>query len=211
MDTIGVAAIDSHPVVLEGVAAVLARNAPDIELLGIARSCAEHLSGPGADADVVLLELGLSRRPRVEVTVARLVAHGQAVIVLTGEERPMPLLRAVEAGAAGLILKADPVEAIPAVIRDVHHGRPASSGPLAESLLAEARLGARLSVRQVEILEAVSSGLPYRLVAKELGIAEVTVREHLSRAAQAYRMGGVDIGNVHGLISRARADGHLSE
>ena len=61
------------------------------------------------------------------------------------------------------------------------------------------------------VLRGVAHGRLDKCIAFELGISEVTVREHLSRAARAYREGGVDIGNVHGLISRARADGHLDE
>ena len=103
----------------------------------------------------------------------------------------------------------DPVESIAQSIRDALAGRLACSGPLAAILLTDATLVTKVSQRQVEILRAVSAGMPYRMVARELGISEATVREHLARATQAYREAGFETGNVHGLISRARADGHL--
>lgn len=211
MSLIRVAAMDNHPIVLEGVGAALARSAPDMELVAIADSCDGLLGGPGAQADVVLLDLKMPGQAPAHETVTRLVERGIVVLLFTAEERPMPVRRAIQAGAAGLVLKVDPIETIAQAIRDAHVGRLACSGPLAAMLLTDESLGTRLSERQIEILRAVSRGLPYRLVAKDLGIAEATVREHLSRAAHAYREGGIETGNVHGLITQARADGHLTE
>ncbi|WP_370291199.1 response regulator [Nocardioides sp.] len=210
MTTITVAAVDNHPIVLEGVGAALARTAPDVELVAIAGSVDDLLAGPGAGAKVVLLDLSMPGQHPAEVSVRRLVERGTKVLVFTSEERPVPVRRAIEAGASGLLLKVDPIETIAQAVRDVVNGELACSGPLAAMLLTDASLDARLSPRQIEILTAVSEGLPYRLVAKRLGVAEVTVREHLNRAAQAYRDRGVETGNVHGLLSRARADGHLT-
>lgn len=208
---IRVGAIDNHPVVLEGVRAALARTATDIEVVAIAGTTSELLEGPGAAADVVLLDLGMPESDPAEDAVRRLTDAGMIVLIFTSEERPVPVRRAVEAGAVGLLLKVDPVETIAQAIRDAVDGRLACSGQLAAMLLTDAALGTRLSPRQIEILVAVSEGLPYRLVAKRLGVAEVTVREHLNRAAAAYRDNGVEPGNVHGLVSRARADGNLTD
>ncbi|KAA1421756.1 response regulator transcription factor [Nocardioides humilatus] len=211
MSLIRVAAMDNHPIVLEGVGAALARSAPDMELIAIADSCEALLAGPGASADVVLLDLRMPGQGPAHDNVVRLVERGLVVLLFTAEERPTPVRRAIQAGAAGLVLKVDPIETIAQAIRDAHLGHLACSGPLAAMLLADESLGTRLSERQIEILQAVSRGLPYRLVAKNLGIAEATVREHLARAAHAYREGGIETGNVHGLITQARADGHLAE
>ncbi|HWU21497.1 MAG TPA: response regulator transcription factor [Nocardioides sp.] len=207
---IHVGAIDNHPVVLEGVRAALARVADDLELVGIAAS-ADELLAAEVVPDVVLLDLHLPGEPPAEETVARLVAAGCVVLLFTAEERPVPVRRAIQAGAAGLVLKVDPIDSLAQAIRDAAAGQVACSGPLASMLLTDEHLGTRLSQRQIEILQAVSQGLPYRLVARQLGIGEATVREHLARAAEAYRVGGVDPGNVHGLITRARQEGHLTE
>lgn len=209
MTVIKVGAVDNHPIVLEGLRAALARTAPDVALVAIATSVDELLAGPGAAADVVLLDLSMPGEDPAEVSVRRLVASGVSVLIFTSEERPVPVRRAIEAGASGLLLKVDPVETIAQAVRDVVAGELACSGPLAAMLLTDDSLETRLSKRQIEILGAVSEGLPYRLVAKRLGVAEVTVREHLNRAAQAYRDRGVETGNVHGLVSAARAEGHL--
>lgn len=208
---IRVGAIDNHPIVLAGVGAALAQSASDLTLVAIAESVDDLLTAAPEGVDVVLLDVHMPGQPAVEETVARLVALDVVVLLFTAEDRPVPVRRAVAAGAAGLVLKVDPVETIAQAIRDAVAGELACSGQLAAALLTDASLGARLSERQIEILQAVSTGLPYRMVARQLGISEVTVREHLARAARAYRDGGVDIGNVHGLISQARADGHLGE
>lgn len=207
---IRVGAIDNHPVVLEGVRSALARVATDLELVAIAASVDELLAAE-PELDVVLLDLHLPGEPPAEEAVAKLVERGIVVLLFTAEERPVPVRRAIEAGAAGLVLKVDPVERLAQTIRDAVAGEVACSGPLAAMLLTDENLGARLSDRQIEILRSVSQGLPYRLVARQLGIGEATVREHLARAAEAYRQGGVEPGNVHGLISRARSEGHLTE
>lgn len=208
---IRVGAIDNHPVVLAGIRGALAESAPDLALVAIADSVDELLEKAPDGVDVVLLDLHMPEQPPAEEIVRRLVGLGIVVLVFTAEERPVPVRRAIAAGATGLVLKVDPIERIAQSIRDAVAGELACSGQLAAALLTDASLGARLSQRQIEILQAVSAGLPYRLVARQLGISEVTVREHLARAARAYREGGVEIGNVHGLISRARADGHLDE
>lgn len=229
---IRVGAIDNHPVVLAGVGAALAQAAPDMSLVAIAGSVDELLakaaeatsgagghegpegSGGSASAgglDVVLLDMRIPDQPPAEESVARLVEKDYVVLLFTAEERPVPVRRAIAAGAAGLVLKVDPIETIAQAIRDAVAGELACSSQLAAMLLTDDAIGTRLSIRQIEILQAVSTGLPYRLVARDLGISEVTVREHLARAARSYRDGGVDTGNVHGLISQARADGHLDE
>ena len=206
---IRVGAIDNHPVVLLGLGAAFAETAPDMRLVAIAGSAEELLQRAPDGLDVVLLDMRIPGQPAADETVATLVAHGVGVLLCTAVAPRGPVRRAIDAGAAGLILKVDPVESIAQSIRDGVAGELACSSHLATMLLSDEDVGARLSPRQIEILRAVSAGLPYRLVARQLGIGEVTVREHLARAAKAYREGGVETGNVHGLISRARADGHL--
>ncbi len=208
-DVIRVGAIDNHPVVLLGLGAAFAASAPDLRLVAIAGSAEELIAQVSEGLDVVLLDMRLPGQPPAEETVATLVARGLIVLLFTAEDRPVPVRRAIDAGAAGLVLKEDAPESIAQSIRDAVAGDLPASSQLASALVSDDEVGARLSARQIEILRAVSAGLPYRMVARELGIGEVTVREHLARAAKAYREGGIETGNVHGLISRARADGHL--
>lgn len=209
-DTIGVAAVDNHPIVLKGIGAALAETAPDITLLAVAPSVAEILAGPGADASVVLLDLGMPRQGSVRDDIEALVAHGMKVLIFTSEERPVPVRRAIAAGASGLLLKIDPIETIAESIRGTRDGTLVCSGALAHALLTDDEMMGKLSPRQVEILRAISEGLPYKSVARSMSITESTVREHLNRAVASYRQRGQDPGNSHGLVRLAREEGHFS-
>lgn len=208
---VGVAAIDNHPIVLKGIGAALAEAAPDLELLAVAGSIEELLTGPGASASVVLLDLGMPRTGSVEDDIRALVGRGMVVLIFTSEERPVPVRRAITAGASGLLLKIDPVESIAEAIRGALSGSLACSGALAHALLTDEEMTARLSPRQVEILRSISEGLPYKTVASMMNISESTVREHLNRTVATYRNRGIDPGNSHGLVRRAREEGHLPD
>jgi DNA-binding NarL/FixJ family response regulator len=204
-----IAAVDDQPIVLHGVTSVLEQAASDIELVAVATSVDELLAGPGAAADVVLLDLHMPRTDGAASNVRRLTAHGTRVLLFTSEERPVPIRQAIAAGAQGLVLKIDPTPTIAQAVRDVFEGRTACSGPFAQALLDDGNAVARLSPRGVEILRAISEGLPYKAVARRLSIGEATVREHINRSVLAYRELGVETGNSHGLVSRARQDGYL--
>lgn len=210
---ISVAAVDNHPIVLAGIGAALTQTAPDLTLEAVASSIDDLLSGPGAAADIVLLDLRMDRPDgrEPEDDVKLLVDRGFVVLIYTSEERPVPVRKAIVAGASGLLLKVDPIESIAAAIRDAMDGQLACSGPLAHALLTDEEVVSHLSPRQVEILRNISEGLPYRSIARNLDISESTVREHLNRAVAAYRGRGFDLGNSHGLVRVARAEGHLDD
>lgn len=207
---IRVGAVDNHPVVLKGIGAALAETAPDCELVAVADS-ARALVESTPELDVVLLDLGMEREGTVADDIATLTEHGAVVLIFTSEERPVPVRQAIEAGAMGLILKIDPIEAIADTIRSALAGELVCSGAMAHALLTDPVLTSRLSGRQVEILQGISEGLPYRAVARRMHIAESTVREHLNRAVSSYRTRGIDPGNTHGLVKIARQEGHLED
>jgi DNA-binding NarL/FixJ family response regulator len=206
---IQVAAIDDHPIVLRGIQAVLADSDPDIELVAVVSSIADLLDGPGRDALVVLLDLGRpdARPPGDEVR--QLVAEGLKVLVFTGEDRPVPIAAAIQAGASGLVLKADPEDVLAQAVRDAVAGDLVFSGPVANALVTQRDLIVQLSARQIEILELVADGVPRRSIARKLAISENTIAEHLKRIVASYRAQGVDLGNAHSIVRRVQRDGHL--
>lgn len=206
-----VAAVDDHPMVLHGLAALLAEMAPDIDLVEIATSVPEVLDGSASRADVVLLDLHLGQGgdpgDEGEQNVRTLVDAGAAVLVYTSEERPIPLRRAIAAGASGVLLKIDPVERVVEAVRTVADGGVVCSGSLAQALLLDDVV--RLSPREVEVIRAVSDGLPAELIATSLFITEGTVREHIRRAFRKFRDAGLEVRNAHGLVSQARSHGYV--
>lgn len=211
MAHIRVAAVDDQPIVLAGIAAAVRRHAPDIELVAIVTTVDELLAGSGAEADVVVLDLSMPRPSgqSIETDVGRLTAWGAHVVVFTGEERPVPVRRAVEAGANGLIMKVDPIDVVVDTIRNVAAGEFACSTAMAHALVSDGISATRLTERQLEILRLLARGATNRMVARALGVEVVTVREHLRRAAKAYREAGIEPGNTQGLINSARSEGHL--
>ncbi len=205
-----VGAVDDHPVVLRGLAAELAQSAPDLDLVAIAATVDELLAEPG-ELDVVLLDLTLHDGKDPQDNVREILDRGAAVLIHTGETKPVPIVRTIEAGALGLVLKSDPVDQIADAIRSVHQGDVAYSGPLAANLISHGDAETLLSERQVVILSLIAEGLPRKSVARRLGVAVSTVNEHVNRVAEMFRERGLGSTNSHSLISHARAEGYLTD
>jgi len=205
-----VGAVDDHPVVLRGLAAELAHTAADIDLVAIAANVDELLAET-TDLDVVLLDLTLHDGQDTQENIRRLLASDIQVLIYTGETKPIPIVRAVEAGALGLALKSDPVEEIAGAIRLVSTGREAYSGPLAANLISHGEVESLLSDRQVLILSLIAEGLPRKSIARQLGVAVSTVNEHVNRVSEVFRERGLGPTNSHSLVNHARAEGYLTD
>jgi DNA-binding NarL/FixJ family response regulator len=190
---IRVVIVDDHAVVREGLRAFLDLH-EDLEVVGEAGDGAEGVArARELAADVVLMDLVMPRMDGVEA-MRRLRAElpGARVIVLTSfldDERLLPALRA---GAAGYLLKdTEPAELVRAV-RAAHAGQALIDPTVAARLvsaLAE-RSGAvvadpsRLTRRESEVLELIVAGRSNKRIAFELGIAEKTVKAHVSRVLE---------------------------
>ena len=205
-----VGAVDDHPVVLRGLAAELAHTAPDIDLVAIAANVDELLAET-TDLDVVLLDLTLHDGQDTHENIRRLLTSDIQVLIYTGETKPVPIVRAVEAGALGLALKSDPVETIAEAIRLVGAGREAYTGPLAANLISHGEVENLISERQVMILGLIAEGLPRKSIARQLGVAVSTVNEHVNRVAEVFRERGLGPTNSHSLVNHARAEGYLTD
>ncbi|GAA0210758.1 response regulator transcription factor [Saccharothrix mutabilis subsp. mutabilis] len=174
---------DDHPVVREGLSAML--EAADVEVVGRAASGAEAVAlAVRAKPDVVLMDLRMPGMDGVEAT-ARIVAEapGTRVVVLTTYESDADILRAVEAGAAGYLLKgASRVELVTA-IQAAARGETVLSPSVAQVLFrARTPRPQALSSREREVLALVARGLSNAEIGRELFIAEATVKTHLLRS-----------------------------
>ncbi|KQS71314.1 response regulator transcription factor [Modestobacter sp. Leaf380] len=180
---IGVLLVDDHPVVRAGVRAMLEGEA-DIEVVGEAGSGAEAVAAArSAVPDVVLMDLRMPAMDGVTATRAVLqVSPGSKVVVLTTYESDADILRAIEVGATGYLLKdmprADLVEAVRAAAR----GGTVLAPSVAVKLFERARRPAvDLSPRETEVLRLVARGLSNAEIGRELHIGEATVKTHLLR------------------------------
>jgi DNA-binding NarL/FixJ family response regulator len=175
--------VDDHPIVREGVMAVLERER-DIEVLEAAATVDEGLRMVATlRPDVVLLDLKL---PGIEEgeSVQRFAAHGRGIVVFTAYDSDDAVFRAIRGGARGYLLKGSPAAEIAQAIRQVHAGESYLSPRIAAKLVKgvtepRARSGL-LSARERGVLQLVAAGLSNRQIAETLGISERTVKFHVT-------------------------------
>ncbi|GAA5614346.1 DNA-binding response regulator [Streptomyces platensis] len=175
---------DDHPVVREGLCAMLESD-PAIEVVGQAGSGEEAVTlAERLVPDLVLLDLRMGAMDGVAATghIRRRSPRTKVVIVTTYED-DADILRAVEAGAAGYLLKgssrAELIDAVHGAARGATVLTPSLAPKLFRARAVEAPL---LSGRECEVLRLVSQGLTNGEIGRQLFIGEATVKTHLLRA-----------------------------
>nr|WP_273651879.1 response regulator transcription factor [Cellulomonas fimi] len=182
--TIRVLLADDHPVVRSGLAGMLAVE-PDLEVVGEAGDGEQAVAlAEVLRPDIVLMDL---RMPVLDGASATATITGTLpgvrVLVLTTYETDTDILRAVEAGATGYLLKDTPRDQLVAGVRAAARGESALSPSVARRLVQQVRGDAeRLTAREQEVLAGVARGLSNAAIGRELFITEATVKTHLLRA-----------------------------
>jgi two-component system NarL family response regulator len=207
MTTIRVLVIEDHPVVRQGLVALLS-NAPDIEVVG---SAADGLEGiqvfRSVRPDVTLIDLQMPRLGGVE-TIQRMRNEWPEArfIVLTTFDGDEDIYRAMQAGAKAYLLKGMEVEELIAAIRTVHTGRASVPSSIAEKLAQ--RVGSQdLTAREVEVLERIVAGRANKEIASDLNISEATVKSHVNSLLGKL---GVDDRTHAAVVALQRGIVHLS-
>jgi DNA-binding NarL/FixJ family response regulator len=205
---IRVLVVDDHPVVRQGLMAIL-RFKPDIDLVGEAADGVEAVELILARRpDVVLLDLRLPRLSGIEVMRhVRAEAPQVRFLVLTTYDTDAYIAPALAAGAHGYLLKdATPDELVHA-IRALAQGGAALEAGVAARLLervADRTSGDELSARELDVLHLLVRGESNKAIATQLTLSENTVRTHISHILQKLdaqsRGEAVAIALKHGLV-----------
>ena len=181
---IRVLVVDDHPVVRSGLIGMLDIE-DDLEIVGEAGDGEEALLRVAELApDVVLMDLRMPRLDGAGAT-ARIVAAwpSSRVLVLTTYDSDADIVRAVEAGATGYLLKDTPRAVLVDAVRAAARGETVLAPPVAARLVSRMRAPVveALTPREVQVLAAVARGLSNAEIGRALFIGEATVKTHLLR------------------------------
>lgn len=182
MDLIRILIVDDHPVVREGLAGMLAGQ-PDFAVVGEAKDGAEAVEMDARlQPDVLLMDL---RMPGMDGVAAIEAVRGKRpsanILVLTTYDSDADIVRAIEAGATGYLLKDTPREELFRAIRAAAQGESVLAPAVAARLMTRMRTDVQenLSAREIEVLQLVYKGASNREIGKALHISTATVKTHL--------------------------------
>ena len=202
--TIRVLAVDDHPLLREGIAAMI-NNQPDMILVAEAASGSEGiLKFRELQPDITLMDLRLPDMSGIDSLIAIRTEFSEArIVMLTTFEGDVEIQRALEAGARGYLLKSMPPRELVDVIRQVHGGKKRVP-PEVAAHLAEHMSDEELTGREIDVLRHIAGGNRNRDIAEQLFISEETVKVHIKHIMEKLgasdRTQAVAIGVRRGII-----------
>jgi DNA-binding NarL/FixJ family response regulator len=176
---IRVLSVDDHPLMREGIAAIV-NNQADMLIVAQAATGGEavqmfRLHRP----DVTLMDLRLPDMNGIDALVRIRAEFADArIIMLTTFEGDVEIQRALKAGARGYLLKSTPPNDLVETIRHVHKGKKGIPQQIAAHL-AEHLSDEALTEREAEVLRHIAEGNRNRDIAEKLFISEETVKVHI--------------------------------
>ena len=194
---IGIVLVDDHPLVREGIRGMLS-GYDDIEVLGEAGSGPEGVAlAAKLRPALVLMDLRMPGGDGVAATREITTAGTARVMVLTTYETDEDILRAIEAGAAGYLLKDIAPDALAAAIRSAARGETVLAPAVQSALLTRMRRpepaptgGApALSAQEIAVLAGAAQGRTNAAIGAALHISETTVKTYLGRAYEKLGVG----------------------
>lgn len=192
MEVIRIMIADDHPVVREGLSAMLSRE-EDIRVVGEAENGAQAVSkARELRPDIVLMDLRMPELDGVEA-MRQIGDHDPNIkfIVLTTYDNDEYIFRGIEAGARAYLLKDAPRQELFKAIRGVYKGesliQPAVAGKVLDrfaQLSRQTQVPEALSERELEVIKLMARGSANKEIAAELFISESTVKSHIASIFQ---------------------------
>ena len=171
---------DDHAIVRIGLSALL-KTESDLSVVGVAKDGEEAVAEAlRLNPDVIVMDLMMPKKSGVEATAeihARL--PDTKIIILTTFAASDGIKHALDAGATGAVMKTAEDAELVSIIRAVAAGGTVISDEI-QQLLTEDPPAEELTPRQMEILESVTRGFTNADIAKQFGIREQSVKEHIS-------------------------------
>jgi DNA-binding NarL/FixJ family response regulator len=201
---IRVLCVDDHPLLREGIAAMI-NNQPDMILVAEAASGSEGIQKyREVQPDITLMDLRLPDMSGIDSLIAIRTEFSEArIVMLTTFEGDVEIQRALEAGARGYLLKSMPPRELVDVIRQVHAGKKRVP-PEVAAHLAEHMSDEELTGREIDVLRHIAGGNRNRDIAEQLFISEETVKVHIKHIMEKLgasdRTQAVAIGVRRGII-----------
>jgi DNA-binding NarL/FixJ family response regulator len=185
-ETIQILVADDHPIVRDGLVAILSTQA-DFEVVGEASTGSEAAQlYARLRPDVVLMDLEMPEMDGLAALAqVREIDQDARVIIFTAFDTDERILDAVRAGAAGYLLKGAPRDDVFKAVRIVHAGgsllEPVVASKLMQQISREQEVGSEaLTPREQEVVQMLARGLQNKEIALELSISERTVKFHVS-------------------------------
>lgn len=184
-----IAIVDDHPLMMEGVAAVLGRRS-GLNVAGTGCCAADILRLATAHKlDVIVIDLNMPGDTFQAIKDLRTTAPQTRIVIFTASMNTDHAIRALDAGASGYVLKgsaaADLTDAIDATGRGEIYITPAFAAKVISALQSKAlekrsAEAARLSVREEQIVRLLLCGKQNREIARELALSEKTVKSYMT-------------------------------
>jgi two-component system NarL family response regulator len=172
---------DDHPVVREGLRALISRRS-DMKVVAEAATGPEVLVEHARHRpDVALVDLRLPEMDGIEVTLAiRRRTPDARIVILTSFGGDEDIYRALRAGASSYMLKDSPRQELLECIRAVHEGRPSLPAYVGEKLRARLNIP-EFTPRERDVLRLIVAGRSNKQIGAALHAAEGTVKAHANR------------------------------